>query len=77
MKGKVNIDGIEYDVEVKNGERFIDGKTIDEFIKILSENQLLRAANVGIMALKDEKKGIKPAKGKYQYFINEPLKEKE
>ena len=67
-KGRVQIGKKFYDVEVKNGERFIDGKTIYEFMETLNEDDLLRMAVVGKMAINDERIGIKPPKGKYQYY---------
>jgi len=71
--GAVDINGKKYNVEVRNGERFIDGKTVEEFMKTLDENTVQRAARVGRMAIKDELGSTKYAKGKYQYYINEPL----
>ena len=67
-KGKVQIGSKIYSVEVKNGVRYIDGKTIDEFIATLNEDDMKKMAFVGAMALKDEIQGIKVPKGKYQYY---------
>lgn len=67
-KGKIQIGSKIYDVEVKNDVRYIDGKTIDAFIETLSEDEMKQMALVGVMALKDEMKGVKPPKGKYQYY---------
>lgn len=72
-KSVVNIGGQNYEVEVKNGIRYIDGKTVDEFLETLDTETLLKASRVGKMAIDDEIKGVTPAKGKYQYYINEPL----
>ena len=72
-KGMVDINGKKYPVEVRNGERFIDGQPVEEFIKTLDADTLSRAARVGEMAIKDEMGITKYAKGKYQYYINEPL----
>lgn len=71
--GKVNIDSKTYDVEVRDGERYIDGVTVEEFMKRLTPDQMVRAARVGVMALKDERDGVKSPKGKYQYYMNEPI----
>jgi len=71
-KGECNVYGKNYPVEVRNGERFIDGKTVSEFCETLDLDTRLRAARVGLMALRDEAGITKHAKGKYQYHINEP-----
>lgn len=56
-KGTVRIGGKSYPVEVVNGERFIDGKTVDEFMKSLSVDEVMDMAQIGHAALKDEKAG--------------------
>jgi hypothetical protein len=66
--GKIRIGKNEYTIEVKNGIRCIDGKTVKEFMKTLDKVGIERMAKVGAMALDDEKKGVKFPKGKYQYY---------
>lgn len=56
-KGEVWIDGVKYSCEVKNGERFIDGKTIDEFYKSLPIDTICRLAKIGLTAYKDKLTG--------------------
>jgi len=74
MSKTVDVNGKKYAVEIRGGVRFIDGKTVEEFCATLDKDTLLRASRIGKMAIEDEIKGIKPPKGKYQYYINEPLK---
>lgn len=56
-KGEIWIDGKKYSCEVINGERFIDGKTVNEFMRALPVETLVRLAKVGKKALQDEKQG--------------------
>jgi hypothetical protein len=37
-------------------------------MKTISDEDMVRMAKVGAMALDDERKGIKSPKGKYQYY---------
>ena len=67
-KGKIRIGKTTYDCEVKNGIRYVDGMTVEKFWGTLSEEDKLTMEKVGKMALEDEKKGITPPKGKYQYY---------
>ena len=57
MKGKVTISGKTYDCEVRNGVRYIDGKTVLEFAATLSPRELMELATVGAMAVDAEKEG--------------------
>lgn len=45
--GKVTIAGQEYDCEVKDGIRYIDGKTVDVFMQSLTVSNLCNLAIVG------------------------------
>jgi hypothetical protein len=67
-KSKIILNDKEYDVEVKNGVRFIDGKTVDEFMKGLDTITLLEFAEVGKIALADEKNGTTRS---YQNMMND------
>lgn len=58
-EAKLKLWGKEYDVAVINGERFIDGKTVEEFMKTLTPDELTKSAIIGIEALRDERKGLK------------------
>lgn len=51
-KGTATIGGIKYTVEVKNGVRYIDGKTVDEFLKGLPITTLAECAIVGYNVVK-------------------------
>lgn len=51
MKGKITISGKVYECEVRNGVRYIDGKTVPEFAKTLSPSELMDLAIVGAMAV--------------------------
>lgn len=73
FKSKFVLDGKTYECEVIDGVRYVEGKMVDEFFETLADDQKLRFARVGKMALDGEKRGIKPPKKKYQYYINEPL----
>lgn len=41
MKGKITISGKVYECEVRNGVRYVDGKTVPEFAKTLSPSELM------------------------------------
>ncbi|MDD5006470.1 MAG: hypothetical protein PHS93_09535 [Candidatus Omnitrophica bacterium] len=68
-KGLVSIGGRKYDCEVIDGERFIDGKTVDEFLKTLDPLTLCDMAIVGFNAVKNEIQN-KP-RGGHQKLANE------
>lgn len=57
MKGKITISGKTYDCEVRNGVRYIDGKTVSEFASTLSHREIMELAMVGAMAVEAEKEG--------------------
>lgn len=57
MKGKITISGKVYECEVRNGVRYVDGKTVPEFAKTLSLSELMDLAIVGAMAVDAEKEG--------------------
>ncbi len=55
-KGKVRISGKEYDCEVIDGERFINGQTVEVFLASLDVETKKDMASVGRKALADEQK---------------------
>jgi hypothetical protein len=55
MKGIVRINGRQYKCEVINGERFIDGKAVADFLADQDEQTMSDMAIVGKQALADEK----------------------
>lgn len=57
FKGKATISGRTYDVEVRDGIRYIDGVTVDEFHKRLSESEIRDLARVGAEAVDAEREG--------------------
>lgn len=59
LKGNITLNGKKYSVEVINGKRLIDGKTVEEFVKSLDTITVAELANVGFQALKDENNGTK------------------
>ena len=66
-KGEIEIAGKKYLCEVKDGVRYIDGKTVDEFFESLPITDLceyLMLAKTGTMALDAERRGeqISPTK---------------
>lgn len=80
--GKVNLFGKEYPVKVVDGERLTKvgdrWLTSDEFVESLSPEKIDSLAFVGRIALRDERLGVEPEKGKYQYIaqkLDDPLKE--
>jgi hypothetical protein len=57
-KATIKIDGVEYTCEVKNGVRYVDGKTVDSFLESLQNPKtIVRLAQIGDQALKDEAEG--------------------
>jgi hypothetical protein len=71
FKGRFYFDGKYYNCEVIDGIRYIEGKTVDEFMGTVTDEQNARIARVGKMAIEDEIKAINPPKGKYEYYANE------
>ena len=57
-KGTVFIGGKNYPCEVINGERFIDGKTVEQFFATLGPNEVSDLAEIGRRALANEAEGI-------------------
>lgn len=53
----IQIGGKKYPCEVKNGIRYVDGKTVDEFMSTLSFNELLDLAMLGKKVSKGLKSG--------------------
>lgn len=52
-KGQCAIAGKKYDCEVRNGVRYINNMTVDNFIKTLSFEEVLQAAVVGKAVIED------------------------
>lgn len=67
-KAEIKLNGKTHTVEVIAGQRYIDGKTIEEFIKTVDIVTLQELAIVGKQALVDEKRGTKPRK--YQKIMD-------
>lgn len=63
FKGKVSIAGKEYNCEVVNGIRYIDGVTVSEFAKRLSSAEILELAMVGACAVDSEKENRESSPG--------------
>jgi len=57
MKSKITIAGKTYRVEINNGERFIDGWTVEQFMEKLGAEAIEQCAIVGHRALQDEING--------------------
>ena len=57
FKGKIKFGNKEYDCEVRDGIRYIDGKTVDEFLKTLDSGYLRILANKGLRTI-NKKKGL-------------------
>lgn len=77
-KGTIRLGGKEFEVKIEDGERYVKVKgnwlTVGDFVDGLSPEMKDRLAKVGKMALDDEKKGVKPPKGKYQYYAEDTYK---
>jgi hypothetical protein len=56
--GQVSIGDKNYDCEVIDGVRYIDGKTVDEFYNTLPVEEIIKLAMVGVAAIENEKKRI-------------------
>lgn len=52
-KGTVIINGKEVDVAVINGVRYIDGKTVEDYMKTMDESTLLDYMQVGMAVAQD------------------------
>jgi len=57
-KGTVMIGGKPIECEVKNGVPYIDGKTVDEFMKTLTPEQIMQFAVVGKAVVEDKIDGV-------------------
>lgn len=51
-KGKITLGNKEYECEVIDGVRYIDGKTVDEFYNELPIEEVIKLVRVGFEALK-------------------------
>jgi hypothetical protein len=67
-KGTIRINGKKYKVEVVNGQRYIDGMTVEAFVDQLDKITQIELAEVGQQAIIDEKKGTK--NGGYQKMMD-------
>lgn len=56
-KGKLTLRNKEYECEVIDGVRYIDGKTVDEFYNELPIEEVIKLVRVGFETLKAEKNG--------------------
>lgn len=56
-KGNITISGKTYPCEVKKGIRYVNGLTIENFIKTLNTSQINEMATVGKQAIDNEKIG--------------------
>lgn len=50
-KGKITLSGKQYDCEIINGKPYIEGKTVDEFVKTLSPEAFLDAVCIGVISI--------------------------
>lgn len=66
FKGTVRIEGKTYSCEVINGERFIDGKPIDEFMETLHPQTVEDMAVIGKHALIQERENLPFIEGQLQ-----------
>jgi len=67
--GVIKINGKSYSVEVINGEQFIEGKTVDEFLKTLPSTDLIDLMKLGGLVV--EKEIIGKGTIKKQKFMDE------
>ncbi len=67
-KTYITINGKKYPVRVIAGIRYINDKTIDEFLEGLDPITICELAEVGYQAVIDEKRGTKPRK--YQKMMD-------
>ena len=51
--GTIKLNGKIYRVDVENGIRYIDGKTLDQFVETLDAVSLVDCAKVGIQVVRD------------------------
>lgn len=56
-KGQLTLCGITYCVEVINGVRYINGKSVSDFVDTLSIEQVREFAKIGARALDAERNG--------------------
>ena len=56
-KGQITLCGITYNVEVINGVRYINGRTVSDFVDTLTMEQVIEFAKIGARALDAEKYG--------------------
>lgn len=66
QKGEITIAGETHEVEVRDGIRLIDGKSVDEFLSKLTQDDVRKLAEVGKQALIDEKLGSIRRPNQYQ-----------
>ena len=68
-EGTVRIGDKDYFAEVINGECFIDGKSVDEFLEILSPDLVMRFNKLGKRIVQDKALGIKRERGWMDKFL--------
>lgn len=69
-KGQIKIGNNSYHVEVINGIRYIEGKTIDEFFLTLPIEEVNKLYHIGKQAIEDEKDGLQDTDCGYQQMLN-------
>jgi len=69
MKSEIRLNGKIYKIEIINDQRFIDGKTINEFMKGCDPITLIELAEIGKKSIEDKKNGI--IKTSYQKMADE------
>jgi len=52
-RGVVKINGKVYNAEIINGKQYIDGKTVDEFLRDIPQYELVDLAILGGIVIKD------------------------
>jgi len=71
MQGKIQINGKWHSAEVRNGERYIDGLSVNEFFATLDQSTVEDIALIGHTALQDERNdSVGEDPKKYQKMAN-------
>lgn len=68
-KGQIKIGNNSYQVEVIDGIRYVDGKTIDEFFDTLPIEDVMKFYHIGKQAIEDEKDGLQNIDCGYQQML--------
>ena len=72
VKATINFNGKELEVEIKDGERYIDGMLLEDFIETLTPQELLQTTLLGVAEVKDQLCGDPSPEGRREYFLNHP-----